>query len=90
MRSTTSLIALLACTACSLYPDVIQDNYMSYEYLVNQRSDEEIHASAESICKERNKLAVRTIYTCVLPRCSATYQCMTEAEAKESGLLNAR
>ena len=89
MRLSFLLIGLLTATGCSVQPSVMEGNYMTYDYAVSERAEAAIQANAQALCLQRKKLAIRTEYACLLPRCSATYQCVEADEARESGLGSA-
>lgn len=83
------LAVAAACAGCSIQPTVVADNYLTYDYAIAADVDAAIAKNATEYCGRRKQIAVRTQYTCVGTGCITTYQCMSEAAAREDGLLTA-
>lgn len=77
----------LAGEGCSYLPNTVSGagfadtNYLSYEHPFTESAAEGARKSAERLCAERKKAAVRTTGTCSLTRCTTHYQCMEPADA---------
>ena len=81
------LVIAAVCAGCSIQPTVVADNYLTYDYGIADQVDAAITKNATEYCAVRKQLAIRTQYTCIGNRCITTYQCMSEAAAREDGLL---
>ena len=81
------LVIAATCVACGIQPTVVADNYLTYDYAITDKVDAAIAKNATEFCAGRKQIAIRTQYTCVGNGCITTYQCMSEAAAREDGLL---
>lgn len=65
------------------YPPNIfgEGNYLTYEHAFTDAAAESVRKNAESLCRQKKQVAVRSSGTCSLTRCTTHYYCMKPAEA---------
>ena len=58
-----------------------EGNYLTYEHAFTDAAAEIVRKNAESLCRQKKQVAVRSSGTCSLTRCTTHYHCMKPAEA---------
>ena len=58
-----------------------EGNYLTYDHAFTDAATESVRKNAESLCRQKKQVAVRSSGTCSLTRCTTHYHCMKPAEA---------
>ena len=74
--------AALACAGCGAQPSTTEGNYLTYDHPFSEAAAEAVRKNAEGICRQRDRTAVETSRACSLARCTTSYQCMDEVDAR--------
>jgi hypothetical protein len=77
-----SLVTLLLVAGCGPQPYVAEGNYLTYDHPFTEAAAEGVRKNAEGNCRGRGATAVQTSRACSLTRCTTSYQCMSEADAR--------
>jgi hypothetical protein len=77
-----AIAAALVCAGCGPQPVVQEGNYLTFDHPFSEAAVGAVRKNAEGICRQRDQVAFETSRACSLTRCTTSYQCMDEADAK--------
>jgi hypothetical protein len=76
------LAAVLACAGCGPQPYIMEGSYLTYDHPFTEAAAQAVRRNAEGLCRQRDAAAVETSRACSLTRCTTSYQCMSETDAR--------
>ena len=74
--------AALACAGCGPQPFIMEGRYLTYDHPFSEASAAAVRRNAEGLCRQRDQAAVESSRACSLTRCTTSYQCMDDADAR--------
>jgi hypothetical protein len=78
-------IAAAALAGCGPQPYIMEGNYFTYDHPFSEASAAAVRKNAEGVCRQRNRAAAETSRACSLTRCTTSYQCLDEIDARRLG-----
>jgi hypothetical protein len=80
--TAAAVVAAALCGGCGPLPYIMEGNYLTYEHSFTDASLEAVRKSAERLCRQRDEAALETSRSCSLTRCTTSYQCMSDDDAR--------
>jgi hypothetical protein len=78
-------VAAAVLAGCGPQPYIMEGNYFTYDHPFSDASAAAVRKNAEGVCRQRNRAAVETSRACSLTRCTTSYQCLDEIDARRLG-----
>ena len=76
-----ALCLAIACTGCgSINPVINEGSYLTYDHPFTDAAALAVLRSAEKICAERKRNAMKSTSTCSLTQCTTHYLCVDQAK----------
>ena len=82
------LVALLAgCSGLGVNSEILvmESNYITFRHPFTDAAAAAVRAKADSVCKDRKQVAIKTDSACSLTTCTTNYQCVSSEDAKLYG-----